>query len=487
MQRITPEDPLVRSVICLNGTSEALPVSAEYDAFVRKPTGVIQDRFNHPVFRMDLAGRIESGRSWQLGVFVAHGLHHVGALAGKDDTPGRLLWATGEVDRELLVRPVEHLAQKLDNSLEALTHWQEQGIEVVLAIPAANLAEVGEGWLERHGLTRHRLMPVTRADTLLQHLLPAPEPSRPDGELEFQAGTPAPPSHRLLHTLAALLVAVGGAALFAWSNGLADWLGLLREGRHEMLHQALDEAEDCPPCRWLREGFLAYVRQDLPRPDALDYSLKEWRAPWGGGCPATWRGMERTLNVERPATPEAPFPASEGSGLCGVRYRVGNPGPPLEARLLVLHQGRLLDPGPGGAPPAVLESGATLEQDYMVNGPLQRQGGVIQVAVLLSRHPLGELHATLVNRIRRQSLPWSPGQWEALRIEMEPLGVALLVTSHGILARKPDKSQEPTVLHYPAPVPVEEVKPAPPEPVPATPVTPAAPAAPVTPATFVSS
>ena len=47
IQRITPEDSDVRSVICHDGKAIALPVSADYDSFVRRPTGVIEACFGH--------------------------------------------------------------------------------------------------------------------------------------------------------------------------------------------------------------------------------------------------------------------------------------------------------------------------------------------------------------------------------------------------------------------------------------------------------
>ena len=34
--------PEIRSVICIVGSFEALPVSGSYDQFVRRPTGVIE-------------------------------------------------------------------------------------------------------------------------------------------------------------------------------------------------------------------------------------------------------------------------------------------------------------------------------------------------------------------------------------------------------------------------------------------------------------
>ena len=81
VQRIAEEDPDVKSVVCLDGKAVALPISPDYDAFVRAPTGVIERSYGHRAFRLDVSREISSGLSWQLGIFIAHALHVAGRLA----------------------------------------------------------------------------------------------------------------------------------------------------------------------------------------------------------------------------------------------------------------------------------------------------------------------------------------------------------------------------------------------------------------------
>ena len=69
IQRISEEDQAVSSVICLDGLTQILPISASYDAFVRSPAGVIERMTGHGAYRMDVAARIDEGRSWQLAAF----------------------------------------------------------------------------------------------------------------------------------------------------------------------------------------------------------------------------------------------------------------------------------------------------------------------------------------------------------------------------------------------------------------------------------
>ena len=92
IQRITDEPPGIRSVVCLDGKAVALPISADYDSFVRRPTGVVERLFGHSAFRMDVGARITDGLSWQLGALVAHSLHPANRLAmgGQPADSGRL-------------------------------------------------------------------------------------------------------------------------------------------------------------------------------------------------------------------------------------------------------------------------------------------------------------------------------------------------------------------------------------------------------------
>ncbi|WP_420403827.1 hypothetical protein [Nisaea sp.] len=113
MARISPENPTVRSVACLAGSLAALPFSAEYDAFVREPTGVIERQTGHPVYRTDVSAPIDGGDSWQLGLFLAHMLKRDGLLAEGDEPADLDLLVTGRLDRDLNVGAVDHIEEKL--------------------------------------------------------------------------------------------------------------------------------------------------------------------------------------------------------------------------------------------------------------------------------------------------------------------------------------------------------------------------------------
>ena len=115
IQRITREDPMVHSVICLDGRAEALPVSAAYEAFVRSPTGVVERLTGHGAYRMDVDGKVDEGSSWQLAAVLAHAAERE---AQASDI--QVLFATGEVDRDLVVRPVQQVGRKLARLEDAI-------------------------------------------------------------------------------------------------------------------------------------------------------------------------------------------------------------------------------------------------------------------------------------------------------------------------------------------------------------------------------
>lgn len=138
IQRISKEDPVVRSVVCLNGTSQSLPISRAYDGFVRNPTGVVERSFGHSAFRVDVDRAITDGNSWQLGLFVAHALAEEGRLAGPEDKVENVIWLSGELDRDLNVRPVRHIEEKLNASRALFDQLLHEDIRLFCFIPAGD-------------------------------------------------------------------------------------------------------------------------------------------------------------------------------------------------------------------------------------------------------------------------------------------------------------------------------------------------------------
>jgi len=143
IQLLTEEDAAIgRCVACIGGTTETADIASAYHAFVVRPTGVIEGRYGHSCYRLDVSARIDAGSSWQLGVLAAHALLAAGRLAQENNEADAILWVTGSVRPvDLTVGGVSHVPEKLANSLERLKQERIAGRPVVLAVPTANAAD----------------------------------------------------------------------------------------------------------------------------------------------------------------------------------------------------------------------------------------------------------------------------------------------------------------------------------------------------------
>ena len=64
VQLLTEEDAAIgRCVACIGGTTETADIASAYHAFVVRPTGIIEGRFGHSCYRLDVSGRIDAGSS----------------------------------------------------------------------------------------------------------------------------------------------------------------------------------------------------------------------------------------------------------------------------------------------------------------------------------------------------------------------------------------------------------------------------------------
>lgn len=168
VQRLAKEDADVRSVVCLDGTTRALPISADYDAFVRKPTGVVQTLFNHPVYRMDVSAPIDGGQSWQLGALLAHALFHAGSLAEHGEEVYAVAWLTGQVDNSLSIRPVENVRIKLERSRPYLLDQVQNGLLLTIAMHPDDRDTLDNLWMSDKGM--EKLIPFLHAVKTVEEL-----------------------------------------------------------------------------------------------------------------------------------------------------------------------------------------------------------------------------------------------------------------------------------------------------------------------------
>lgn len=228
IQRIREEDSHVASVICLDGRAEALPVSPAYDAFVRKPIGIVEKLTGHDAYRMDVSARVDDGRSWQLATYLAH----FALLKAK--VPNLHVFATGEVDDALSVREVSHIAEKL----EALSFFLEANDiprdQAVILIPSSckNLPSNHDG-IPVHGVaTVSDALQIVGLDAAAQ-----PRTAPPRNESSQTSGRGTGWAKWL-----ALLSMIG--LLFWFSADFARWQALSDQGRAFELEEAINNSSN---------------------------------------------------------------------------------------------------------------------------------------------------------------------------------------------------------------------------------------------------
>ena len=305
IQRITPEDSDVRSVICHDGKAIALPISPDYDGFVRRPTGVIEACFGHSAYRVDIANPIASGLSWQLGLFIAHALFDEGRLVRSDEKSPQIIWATGEVTRDLAVDAVADVDRKIRQSEAQIRVHLDCGSRVVLAVPVGNLIEANKALEDVFGSDCARLH-IVPAQTVCD-VLTALGLKRRRRTRQWLARTPsAIGSRRKLPRRLAYGVSIGFLAFAI----VAGWQKL---GPQMDLGVASAHAVRILP---------ASLRPD-PAPSLAAVSVAV-RSPEGRPCAVVHLDRAAPEITRRVVTDGAPVAGLRIAGLCDFRYRLTN-------------------------------------------------------------------------------------------------------------------------------------------------------------------
>ncbi|MFQ5973052.1 MAG: hypothetical protein ACE5Q3_12030 [Alphaproteobacteria bacterium] len=298
VQRITEEDPNVQSVICLDGKALALPVSPAYEAFVRRPTGLIEAAYGHPSFRIDVSAPIDEGVSWQLGVLLAHALRAEGRLCEGDAPPDHVFWVTGEVDRDLNVFPVDRVGDKIQRSISVVSELRASGIPVTIVVPLGNLGELDDRWLAEQGLGSEGcdVLAVDGVGELFARLaLPLPQIVKPQPRPE---AAPAEDGERPRRRRGRL---VGLGA------GLAVVLATLL-----IASQVREERAVAP------DGGTPGTHPSAP----VQLSATLSRSPDGASCAAVRLGRTTADVDEVVLRPGPPTSTGEAEGLCALSYEV---------------------------------------------------------------------------------------------------------------------------------------------------------------------
>jgi hypothetical protein len=323
VQRITPEDPEVRSVVCLDGKAIALPISEDYDAFVRRPTGVIETLTGHPAYRVDISQPIGCGYSWQLGILAAHMLAARGRLAGTQDTPRAALWLTGEVDHHFSIGAVDDVSLKLMRATSALKALIAAGQDVTVVVPEACGAEAEAVLADSFpgNQARPRLLAARHLDDVLPLLgLPRLKRRFPRGRLALGR------VRRKSRVLASGAAVIGGVFLLAlaWpQNGPVDPALALKAA----VPAQVGPQANVRPVVAAEEIVRPLASSPAGAPPSL--SLIETRAPYGEGCAAVaFQRAKPVISRHRFASDaaEASNRTVAASNLCDLRHRIVNTG-----------------------------------------------------------------------------------------------------------------------------------------------------------------
>ncbi len=409
VQRIAEEEPNVKSVICLDGKALALPISPDYDAFVRRPTGLVEQAYGHPAYRMDVSAAISEGMSWQLGALVAHALLFAGRLAQKDEPSGQVVWLTGEVDRDLQVLPVEYVREKIRRSEPLLAELNRDGIPAILGIPRRNFDELDTDWLEQVGIDDKacRIVPLESADQILDLLgLPAP------GAQGAQAASARalPPAGRTGPVMGVLLglVVTGGllSAMAWWASGPDP------PARAPPADRAVAPGE---------RGIIEYISVA---------AVGTW-ARRGTTCAAVNFGAVEPEVTETALSGHTPITTPGAERLCGLRYRISNRNGTTEVWVFgaraatgasslntkVLAQARLLD------------EGDSLLLDIRLPRRLERPL-MHRLAIVALESRGGDQGRRLNGFLAALDGPVDPADWDRLLAELRAGGLDVLLLTH---------------------------------------------------------
>lgn len=280
IQRITEEDSAVGSVICLDGLAHILPISPAYDQFVRRPVGVIERMTGHNAYRLDVAARIDEGRSWQLAAYLAHAAHHQG---GDNNVT---VFATGEVDSTLAIRPVEQVDQKLkalDGYLKTHDVDPEEAV-IIVPQPASGLPE------QIGGIPVRKVLAVGEALQFAGIEMPADDPQPAQLRKANES--------RRHSTRAVLIGAVVLAAALFWAGGdMARWAALAEKGRMHELEEELELADGGVIDGLRADGYRKWLQFTKPGEVDIAFDGALYTTGDAAGCTDETSWRKRSLSA----------------------------------------------------------------------------------------------------------------------------------------------------------------------------------------------
>ncbi|MBT5896864.1 MAG: hypothetical protein HOH61_13245 [Rhodospirillaceae bacterium] len=216
-------------MVCVNRTTNVLPVSKLYDQFVKPGSGIVEREFgpfDAASFRVDVSGPIDTGNSWQLGLYLVHALQAAPEHRLIEDIAAadQIIWATGCVDYHLNVTEVDHVAAKIEASGDLFAEWAALGKPVAVITAAGVNESDARAALADSGAAVFGAENAGQAGAILGLA------SAPKSALVISDTVASSASVRNI-ALAVLILVLAGGAVFAalQQDKLGDWSEALKE------------------------------------------------------------------------------------------------------------------------------------------------------------------------------------------------------------------------------------------------------------------
>lgn len=331
IERIVGETVPQSNVFVGRGYKPLEPVSADYDDFVAPggPVARAFGPFETASFRLDVSGPIDTGNSWELAVFVAHGLAKAGRLASPGDDCDAVFLLTGRVDADLGVGAVGHIGEKISSARGLISENAKVGRGVIFYMPVADGPITGAV----DGMT---INTIDDARAVLDE-----QSARPQQVTQTAPPTQLPerpamaPKRHLWRTVLIAGIAIGG-------------IGYAMTGEDIFTRNSDQPADQEAPAK---------KPPTVPAPDAAPVVLNpkpsattgprvdvfERRPPPGKTCLDVHFGDFQVREQKLDLKPGTASPVSLRQGLCGLRIRyVGAETPEPNIALLTIVSGRFV-------------------------------------------------------------------------------------------------------------------------------------------------
>ena len=419
----------VLATICLDGTTEQLPICRDYHMFV--------DQFIRPLtgerrYRMDIDKRIDGGKSWHLGVLIAHLLAKDGRLATDGQSSECALFVTGRIRRQpsvdervYEVLPVDAIAEKITALRAHIKNEQEAGLKVVVLLPAGNMSAESEQLkaLLTSDNNESELIFVSDAEEAFRAIelsLVKKDPSLPPVSARIDRGSSI--RHHLQPVVLAMItiLVIGGlgAGCYAvWQNYSSEWHRLWDTGRYVSLTRSLASS----PVSVFADLFRWQVRGQSGRV-GLPFVLSAIQPADGGSC-AGLRFRGGGLTSRKMGMNSGGELLMENSvSLCGLTFLVKNKtAANLNIRFAAARN--LVRTGHSGAvwDTAVLEPGKVMAVDVPLS-LYRRDNEAWRVIIVGSPAPSEELDKLVRAEVRNSKFP--AGSNVSILEDLQSLGLA---------------------------------------------------------------